>query len=66
MIIALAERGHDENRLWNSTPRELIGRLHFSERIRKHKFAEALTVSAIGSRGEPKDVKKALKDAERD
>jgi len=40
--------------------------LHFSNKIRKRAFAEALSVSAMGARGEPKDVKKILKEAERD
>ncbi|WP_189342227.1 hypothetical protein, partial [Mesorhizobium sp. M2A.F.Ca.ET.067.02.1.1] len=66
VIIELAERGQDEDRLWNATPRELIGRLHFSNKIRKRQFAEALAASAMGARGDPKDVKKILKDAERD
>ena len=44
----------------------MIGRLYFSNRIKKRNLAQALATSAMGARGEPKDVKKILNDAERD
>jgi hypothetical protein len=44
------------------TPRELFGWLTLARRRRRAELAELLAVSALGSRGEPGEVKRQLKE----
>jgi hypothetical protein len=62
VIVELIERGHDEERLWKSTPRELVGRLGFSDRRRKRETGAQLALQATAARGDPKDVKKRIRE----
>lgn len=44
------------------TPREIDGALHFAEIDARHERAETLAGGTMAARGEPKAVKKQLKE----
>jgi hypothetical protein len=44
------------------TPRRIVGALYFAQRRRRFENAEALAVATLGSRGDPKAVKKQHMD----
>jgi hypothetical protein len=48
------------------TPREIAGSLYFAERRRKREAAERLALDALATRGEPRKLKKQIKDMQRD
>lgn len=48
------------------TPREISGSLHFAEIDAKRERAETLVTGAMASRGDPKDIKRQLKEAEKE
>lgn len=51
--------------LWECTPRELVGWMYFSGRVKKRNRAEALAIGLNASRGDLKQVKKQIEDAEK-
>lgn len=59
----MTERGHSVAELWQCTPRELVGWLYFSNRVKKRRRAEELSVNAMAARGDIKAVKKQIEDA---
>lgn len=48
------------------TPREIAGWAHFISKGKKREYAENLSLGAMASRGDPKELKKIIKDAEKD
>lgn len=51
--------------LWDCTPRELVGWMYFSSRVKKRRQAEDLAIGAMAARGDPKAVKKQIEDADK-
>ena len=47
--------------LWRMTPRQLDGWLHFAGRHKKREAADALQVAAMGARGDPRALKKQIR-----
>jgi hypothetical protein len=64
-IEFLIANGHREDAVWNYTPRQLKAFVALAERRRKRERAEELSLQFLAARGDPKVVKKALKDFER-
>lgn len=48
------------------TLREIAGWTHFVNRIKKQEMAEQLSIGASAARGNPRDLKKQIKDLEKD
>lgn len=46
----------------NCTPRTLVSRLHFIAPIQKQDHANAIVAAAMGARGDPRVVKKQIKE----
>jgi hypothetical protein len=44
------------------TPRQLAGLLHFAARRKKREAAQLLGLHAMAARGEPRELKKKLKE----
>jgi hypothetical protein len=51
---------------YSFTPRQIVGTLHFAERRRRRESREALSLHAMAARGDPKAVKKQLKELDPD
>ena len=58
--------GHPPADAWSYTPRQIKGFLALAGRRRTREYAERLSIAAAGARGDPKAIKKVLKDAERE
>jgi len=43
-----------------------MGRMYFSERLRKRKTGETIAVHATAARGDPKAIKKIIKESQKD
>lgn len=54
--------GYEVQELMNCTPRTLMSRLHFAAPIQKQNHANAIAAAAMGARGDPRAVKKQIKD----
>jgi hypothetical protein len=48
------------------TPRELAGALQFAEADARREAGEKLSLAASAARGEPRDLKKLIKDLTKD
>ncbi|WP_287363827.1 hypothetical protein [Mesorhizobium sp.] len=46
--------------LWECTPRELVGWMYFSERVKKRRRAEFIADGTMAARGDHKDVNKLI------
>src|SRR5678815_4770597 len=57
-LIAL---GHAPRDVWSYTPRQLKAWSQFAERRKRHEAAELVTLHAMASRGDPKEVERKLK-----
>ncbi len=47
-------------------PREIVASLYFAERRRKREAAEQLALGALAARGEPRALKRQIKNLQRD
>lgn len=56
---------HGHPQAWDYTPRMLAGHMHFAMEHQKREMAAALSLHAMAARGDPKEIKKILKEAER-
>lgn len=54
--------GHPPAAVWDYTPRQIAGFLHFAGKRRKRETAEALSIGAMAARGDPKELKKQIKE----
>lgn len=52
--------------MWDYTPREVAGWLWYAQRRRKREMLELTIASFDGARGDPKAIKKQIKDLARD
>ena len=58
--------GHPPKDAWNYTPREIHGWLQFITKHETQQAARDLSISALGSRGEPEKVKRQIKEWSRE
>ncbi len=58
----LIAAGYEERLLLDLTPKQLMGRVYFTQERKKRELAHAIHVSAMGSRGKPSDIKKQIKE----
>ena len=58
--------GHPPAEVWGYTPKQLNGFLGFASKRMKREAAHQLSLGAMASRGDPKELKKILKDAEKE
>lgn len=58
--------GHPPAAVWSYTPRRIVGFLHFAALRRKREMARDLVTTFNASRGKPQDVKRTLKDLEKE
>jgi hypothetical protein len=52
--------------VWDYTPRQIVGYLRCHERRRRARQAETLAIMTLGSRGDPKEVEKRMRELLRD
>lgn len=58
--------GHSPTDVWAYTPSQLSAFLHFATKRRTGEAASALSIGTMAARGEIKDVKKKLKEMEKE
>jgi hypothetical protein len=54
--------GHPVEAVFGYTPKRIAGFLHFARLRKARDAAESLQLAALAARGDPKDIKKAVKD----
>lgn len=65
-IEKLISLRHDPAAVWNYTPREITGYLQLARHRHKQDVAEQLNIIAMGSRGEPKELQKYVRELVRE
>jgi hypothetical protein len=58
----LIAAGHPPAAVWQYTPRQMQAYLFIASRRRQREQKELLALHAMATRGEAKDIKKALRD----
>lgn len=58
--------GHNPNDVWEYTPRRIAAFLRFAFKRVSRKNANDLSIQTLAARGDPKDVKKQLRDLTRE
>lgn len=57
--------GHDPQAVWRYTPRQISGFVGFAARRLKREAAQALSLQSMAARGDPKALRKQIKDLEK-
>jgi hypothetical protein len=65
-VESLIAAGHSPGDVWGYTPRQLKAWLQLAARRRRHEMAEAITVAAMGARGDPAEMKRKLSQMTKD
>jgi hypothetical protein len=47
------------------SPRMIVGWLYFARRVEKRRLAQQLSIGAMAARGDPKDLKKQIRELEK-
>jgi len=58
----LIAAGHPPAEVWQYTPRQMQGFLFIASRRRQREHKELLALYAMATRGESKEIRKALRD----
>ena len=58
--------GHPPSEVWDYTPRRIAGFLKLAYRRMARQAAHTLSIQTLAARGDPKDVKRHLKELNRE
>jgi len=58
--------GHSVESVWGYTPRQIIAYQALAERRTRHESANEIALLALGSRGDPAELKRKVRELTRD